>query len=176
MECHVNILKNFVFIKIFNFVYVFIYLFACMWIQVFAKAKSIGFHTSWSYRSLQEPSMLLNTESSLQPLQFFRYGIDSCIKPKPSPTIMGEKTDKKRMEVYSKESTQISIFFYLYFSKNCTLAWPKDKIHSMISISALKLLLFSIICVEAPGLQNQVLILFILLLSQKRRKDHREIR
>lgn len=45
----------------------------------------------------------------------------------------------------------------------------------MISISALKLLPFSIICIKAPGLQNQALILFVLL-SQKRRKDHREIR
>lgn len=82
--------------------------------QVSAKAKGIGFHTSWSYRSLQEPSMLLNTESSLQPLQFFRYGIDSCIKPKPSPITMGEKTDKKHMEVYSEESTQRFQFFSIF--------------------------------------------------------------
>lgn len=74
--------------------------------QVPAKARDVGFLMSWSYRSLQEPSMPLNTESSLQPLPFFRYGIDSCVKPKPSPIAMEEKTDRKYMEVYSEESTQ----------------------------------------------------------------------
>lgn len=84
--------------------------------QMPAKAEGVGLLMSWSYRSLQEPSMSLNTESSLQPLPFFRYGIDSCIKPKPSPITMEEKTDKKHMEVYSEESTQeISIFSIFIF-------------------------------------------------------------